>query len=265
MSESIKRFFRIGDKLKRIRTDMKMNQTEFSTLLGITRSTYSNYENNNRVPDEKTLKKISSVLDISLNDLLGTSENFESDFDTSQLGNIVQNYIMMWRDALNNAFKGKYFTNTDIVRNLLIDVIAKDDARSEMNMSSEHNISTLFMVMNNKPVDPEFLYKSLKESYLKDLREEKKQTLIPYIHEANKVVSQGIELTDHLKEAVLEYYEDWFIERIPPQFKKYFQDKIDKEEQYKEMKKLNEEYLALYKEDSGPDIAGYYEDIKDKL
>lgn len=255
----------VGKNIKNIRQSKSISREDLSKALNLSIHAIAKYEQGQREPNIDTLNKIAAALDVSVNDLLGTSENFESDFDTSQLGNIVQNYIMMWRDALNNTFKGKYFTNTDIVRNLLIDVIAKDDARSEMNKSSEHNISTLFMVMNNKPVDPEFLYKSLKESYLKDLREEKKQALIPYIHEAKKVVSQGIELTDHLKEAVLEYYEDWFIERIPPQFKKYFHDKIDKEEQYKEMKKLNEEDLALYKEDSGPDIAGYYEDIKDKL
>ncbi len=264
MSESIKRYFQIGDKLKKIRLELEMNQTEFSKKLNLPRSTYSNYENNNRVPDEKTLVKISEILEIPITDLLGTSEDFKNDFNTSELGDYVQDFIMMWRNKLNEVFEDKYFTNTDIVRNLLIDVIAKYDARSELNMNPEQNISTLFMVLNDKPVDQHFLYEHLKKNYVKDLKEESKQRLIPYIHEANKVVSQDIELTDYLKEAVLEYYEDWFIEKIPAQFKKYFQAKIDQHEKYKEMDELNKKYLKQGGSETD-DFAGYYEDVQDHI
>ncbi|MGB4590243.1 MAG: helix-turn-helix transcriptional regulator [Clostridiaceae bacterium] len=71
MSETIKRYFKIGDNLKNRRILLDMNQTKFAEMLGLPRSTYSNYENNNRVPDENTLEMISTKLGISLEDLIG--------------------------------------------------------------------------------------------------------------------------------------------------------------------------------------------------
>lgn len=73
MTSTIKEYLRIGDNLKHIRENSGENQTEFAKRLGISRSTYSNYENNNRVPDDKTLQKIADALGLSINDLLGTT------------------------------------------------------------------------------------------------------------------------------------------------------------------------------------------------
>lgn len=71
MSETIKRYFKFGDILKQRRLLLDLNQTEFAKMLGLPRSTYSNYENNNRVPDESTLEMIATKLEISIQELIG--------------------------------------------------------------------------------------------------------------------------------------------------------------------------------------------------
>lgn len=79
MTKPINRFFGVGDKLKRIRTGLGMNQIEFSKMIGISRSTYSNYENNNRVPNEKVLRQMAEALDIPFIEFLGIKQTIALD------------------------------------------------------------------------------------------------------------------------------------------------------------------------------------------
>lgn len=70
MSSTIKQYMKIGDNLKRIRESLGESQTKFAERLDISRSTYSNYENNNRVPDDKTLQRIADTLEISVFEIM---------------------------------------------------------------------------------------------------------------------------------------------------------------------------------------------------
>ena len=239
----------IGNSLKKIRTEMNLTQEEMSKKLDISIHTYRKYEQDLREPKFDILQKMADALKIPLNDLLGTSETFESDFKISELGSIVEDYIMEWRNDINAAFKGKYFSNSDIVRNLLIDLKARDDAEKEMNIGSEQNKSILFMTANEKPLEPNILYEILKKEYIERIREERKKELAPKIKEAHKIALGGVELPEHYKIAVTEFYEDSHINKIPLEFKKYFQNKIDQYKEYEEMKKQNEEYLKLDNEE----------------
>lgn len=89
MSETIKRYFKIGDNLKQRRLLLDMNQTEFAKMLGLPRSTYSNYENNNRVPDENTLENISTKLGISIQELIGSGLEMTMSYDASNPGKYI--------------------------------------------------------------------------------------------------------------------------------------------------------------------------------
>ena len=63
-------FIIIGDKLKEIRKDLGLTQAQMAEKLNIPRSTYANYENNTREPNTETLKKISSILNKDIFDLI---------------------------------------------------------------------------------------------------------------------------------------------------------------------------------------------------
>jgi len=66
----------IGKNLKALRKIKKYSQEEFATNLGLTRSSYSGYENGVAEPNLQTLVKISEFYKISLDKL--AKENFES-------------------------------------------------------------------------------------------------------------------------------------------------------------------------------------------
>ncbi|HCW53530.1 MAG TPA: XRE family transcriptional regulator [Clostridium sp.] len=61
---------KVGNNIKRIRKDKKISQKDMAKMLNIPSSTYSNYENNNREPSAKLLKKIADILDVNISDLL---------------------------------------------------------------------------------------------------------------------------------------------------------------------------------------------------
>lgn len=60
-----------NENLKRAREQKGMSQKDVSEKIGVAKSTYSLYESGNREPNVHTIKKISDVLDISADELLG--------------------------------------------------------------------------------------------------------------------------------------------------------------------------------------------------
>lgn len=61
---------RVGNNIKKIRKEQKLSQKDMAKILNLPCSTYSNYENNNREPSAKILKKIADVLNVDIKDIL---------------------------------------------------------------------------------------------------------------------------------------------------------------------------------------------------
>lgn len=64
------RFVKIGDKIKEKRISLGLSQKAMAEKLDINRTTYSNYENNNREPNIETLQKIVNALNIDIETLV---------------------------------------------------------------------------------------------------------------------------------------------------------------------------------------------------
>ncbi len=67
-------YIKIGNRIKKLRKDKNISQKDMANMLNIPRSTYSNYENNNREPSIKLLEKIAEILNVSLGELFGVNE-----------------------------------------------------------------------------------------------------------------------------------------------------------------------------------------------
>ncbi len=70
----INEVIQVGSRIKKYRKSKGLTQKEVARLAGIPYSTYSNYENNNREPNEYQLRKIASALATSEVELLGLSK-----------------------------------------------------------------------------------------------------------------------------------------------------------------------------------------------
>lgn len=65
-----------NENLKFAREKKNMTQKEVADGIGVAKSTYSLYESGNREPNVQTIKKISDILNVSADELLGlNSEN----------------------------------------------------------------------------------------------------------------------------------------------------------------------------------------------
>lgn len=64
-----------SDRLKKLRNEANMTQTDLGKRINVTKSAISGYEKGIRTPDSETLKKIASVFDVTTDYLLGISDN----------------------------------------------------------------------------------------------------------------------------------------------------------------------------------------------
>lgn len=61
----------LGKKLKELRIEKGLTQKEASSMLGLTRNAFTNYEMGIREPSLDTLKKICQLFEVSADYLLG--------------------------------------------------------------------------------------------------------------------------------------------------------------------------------------------------
>ncbi|CAM4411785.1 MULTISPECIES: helix-turn-helix domain-containing protein [Paenibacillus] len=64
----------LSERLLELRKERRLTQQEISKSLKMARTTYSGYENGSREPDNETLNKIADFLEVSVDYLLGRTE-----------------------------------------------------------------------------------------------------------------------------------------------------------------------------------------------
>ena len=102
----------ISEKIKELRTDLKMNQKNFSAAIGIRQSTLSSYENGVVTPSNDVLLTIAQKFHVSLDWLFGLSEN---KVQISTLSDILWVLLQMNESNeldINNKLPGDIETET---------------------------------------------------------------------------------------------------------------------------------------------------------
>lgn len=64
-----------AERLKKLRTEKGLNQTELAKILNVAKQTISNWELGNRTPDDKMLIKIADLFNVSTDYLLCRTDN----------------------------------------------------------------------------------------------------------------------------------------------------------------------------------------------
>ncbi|EUJ22965.1 transcriptional regulator [Listeria grandensis FSL F6-0971] len=64
----------LGDNIRKYRKAKKLTAKELGKKVGLAESTISGYENGLREPNIPTLMKLSEILDVSVDSLIGSSE-----------------------------------------------------------------------------------------------------------------------------------------------------------------------------------------------
>ncbi len=72
-------------RLKELRKQAHLTQVELAKRLGIGQSSYADWERGNKKPTQKNLVKIAQVLNVSIDYLVGNSEEKSDELDNIEL------------------------------------------------------------------------------------------------------------------------------------------------------------------------------------
>jgi transcriptional regulator with XRE-family HTH domain len=75
-----------GERLSILRINKKLTHQDMADRLGITRQAYGNYENDNREPGFETMQKLADFFEVSVDYLLGRTENSDGKTDDGDIG-----------------------------------------------------------------------------------------------------------------------------------------------------------------------------------
>ncbi len=64
-----------GERLKKLRKEKKLTQTELGSKINVTKVSISGYESGNRSPDTDTLQRLADFFEVSTDYLLGRTDN----------------------------------------------------------------------------------------------------------------------------------------------------------------------------------------------
>ncbi|XAM45828.1 hypothetical protein TPDSL_23360 [Terrisporobacter petrolearius] len=69
----------LGDNIRENREKLGINQVELAKLMGVSKQTVSNWENDNRIPPTQTLDKLADIFNVTTDSLLGRNEDLKLD------------------------------------------------------------------------------------------------------------------------------------------------------------------------------------------
>lgn len=69
----------LGDNIRENREKLGINQVELAKLMGVSKQTVSNWENDNRIPPTQTLDKLANIFNVTTDSLLGRNTVLQSD------------------------------------------------------------------------------------------------------------------------------------------------------------------------------------------
>lgn len=90
----------LAERLIKLRKEKKKTQQQISSILGITRPAYTAYERGTRQPDYETLQKLAELFEVSIDFLLGSSneplsnkKSNEGEYDSlKELNKLIKEY-----------------------------------------------------------------------------------------------------------------------------------------------------------------------------
>lgn len=122
----------IGENIKRIRKEKGLTQKDLATSLNVSTITIQNYENNRREPKLETLNKIASILNVTINELIGNNpKEFLED-----LLNKSNSYLETVSKILGETPHTKVI-NKDLIQKWLCDdvkIILEETKKAEINL-----------------------------------------------------------------------------------------------------------------------------------
>lgn len=172
----------LSENIKKYRKAKKITQKTLGEKIGRSEVTIQKYEakKNPIEPPFNIIQQIAEVLEVSVNDLIDTSEatraEFEGDFDLSVFDTRVMKYIDDYKNTFKSLYPGLKIDNTLVIQNLIIDIMANEHAKKSSGMDRQ-TVLYQFPVLDKEMLTGEKLYNILYDNYFKKYNLEYKQGL----------------------------------------------------------------------------------------
>lgn len=114
-----------GMTLKELRKKKGMTQKRLAALLDVSEGTISRYESNQVCPSFETMRSISAILGVSIDDLYGTEQRFTisttglSEEQKTILAHLADTFSAMNNNALRHVSEERYALLGHIVAELI--------------------------------------------------------------------------------------------------------------------------------------------------
>jgi transcriptional regulator with XRE-family HTH domain len=225
-------FIKVGNKIKIIRKSKGISQKYMAEeVLKIPRSTYSNYENDNRVPDVDTLKKIAAALEVSEEKLLGHSLSTKKDFYFNI--NTVRDLIYdLYEEIYNHShvkddikitakdfvYKDKYFMDgviNSFIKLILVNtetlkrrILEKDNTPAREKIFVKYAPEEIIKDKNNATMTHTHQFELGTKLNNRDFLKHKIEEYENYLHNIENGIDNYELIENGLKEARNEYQQD---------------------------------------------------------
>lgn len=119
----------IGSIIKELRVEKNINQSELGKLIGVGKTTISNYETGYSSPDQETLIKIADFFNVSVDYLLNRSDdyNLQSLIPETSLTDNERELLLLFRQVKNEREQIKLLGKMEI----LIDSIKEKNFKTK--------------------------------------------------------------------------------------------------------------------------------------
>ena len=102
-----------GDRIKQLRAEHNMTQTELASKLGVSKSIISADEKDLRKPSFKMLKNLATTFNVPIQYFI-VDENIEQKFSRSlDVGNLTSEQINILKSLIREFEKKNYYENND--------------------------------------------------------------------------------------------------------------------------------------------------------
>lgn len=212
----------LKENLKKYRRLKNYTQKELATKTGVSAGYVQMIElgkKNN--PSIDLLQKIADALEVSINDLLGTSENFESDFNIETFDEEVKEYVIHIKKELKKFSSGTV-TNTLILQNIIIDRIAEEFALKSLGMFPKKQLLLEFsMDKEGNMITGKELKNNLVEYYRQEYLDEKLNLLKSSFNDIAEYDNESLEETRKYYEDIPKYkIPRYILEKLYPEYLK---------------------------------------------
>lgn len=108
----------LGTKLRKLRDDKKMSQSEIANLLGVSQSAYNKWEADHAKPNSDNLVKIADLHETDIYDLIGEKPIVQNNTDRA-IGTIHHNNTVTINNNLSEELINNILKNQEDISKLI--------------------------------------------------------------------------------------------------------------------------------------------------